>query len=466
MTESTPPLLDAPDEVLSTLNPDGSRRWIRPRLIRGRWWKRRAVVAWSLIALFNVLPWIQIGGKPLLRLDVVAREFTFFTVTFRPTETLLLTFLLLTVFLSIFLLTALLGRVWCGWGCPQTVYLEFLFRPLERLIGGKAARKGEPLKFEQKLLKFLIFGLICFHLAHTFLAYFVGPQEVMRWSMGEPSEHLPGFLIVVGITGLMMFDFLYFREQMCILACPYGRLQSVLLDRKSLIVGYDVKRGEPRGKLKKSADPATPKGDCVDCGWCTAVCPTGIDIRKGLQMECLHCTECIDACDDVMTKVGKPKGLIRYSSQDGLEGGKTGFLRARTVLYPVALAVLITLFVVQLGKMQSATLLPRRVQGTPYSRLDDGRVRSMVAFRLENRAGETRTYQVSSSNPEVELSAPTFPMTLDPGESNDFSIVVIAPFELFERGKAIIPFVFEDGVDFKLEKEHNIPGPYTLPKRP
>lgn len=456
------PLLAPEDQVLSTLNPDGSRRWVRPRIVHGKWWKRRAVVAWSLILLFNVLPWIQIGGKPLLRLDVMAREFTFFTVTFRPTETLLLTLLLLTVFFGIFLMTALFGRIWCGWGCPQTVYLEYLFRPLEKLICGPNLAKGKPVPIERRVMSIVASGLVCLHLSHTFLAYFVGPQEVLQWSLGSPSDHPAGFAIVMGVTALMMFDFFYFREQMCILACPYGRLQSVLLDRKSLIVGYDEKRGEPRGKGARKPDAQQPLGDCIDCGWCSAVCPTGIDIRDGLQMECIHCTECIDACDSVMDKVGMPRGLIRYSSQDGLDGIKTGFLRARTLLYPLVLVVGVSLFSWKLSGLESATLLPRRVQGQTYTALEDGRIQTTVAFRLENRSEETRTYQIASDDDRFELHAPTFPMQLEASEARDFVVVVFAPEDVFDRGKASVPFRFTDGVDFDHEMPRNIPGPYSV----
>jgi len=456
------PLLDAPEEVLSTLNQDGSRRWIRPRVARGRWWKRRAVVAWALIALFNVLPWLEWGGKPFFRLDVLAREFTFFTVSFRPTDTLLLTLLLLTLFFAVFLMTALFGRVWCGWGCPQTVYLEFVFRPLENWISGPNHRKGKPVPMARRLLKLAVFSVIALHLSHTFLAYFVGPSEVLKWSIGSPAEHPAGFAIVLGVAGLMLFDFLYFREQMCILACPYGRLQSVLLDRKSLVVGYDEKRGEPRGKQKKAATPDVSRGSCIDCGWCTAVCPTGIDIRDGLQMECVHCTECIDACDHVMDKIGEPRGLIRYSSQDGLAGvPKTG-IRPRVVLYPLIVVVLASVFLWKMTHMQSAVFQPMRVQGMPYTTLESGEIRCLVPFRVENRSGERRSYSVSVDDARFQMTAPNFPLVLEDGESRTFSLIVIAPLDAFERGKAEVPFQFSDGVDLDLAVPRHIAGPYVV----
>ena len=292
--EETP--LEPPEHVLSTLNPDGTRRWLAPRLAKGRFWKRRRVVAYWLILLFNLLPWIQIGGKPAMLLDVMHREFTFFGMTFQPTETLLITLLILAIFVGIFLATALFGRVWCGWGCPQTVYLEYLYRPIERLVEGKHHSKGRAaVPGGRKLLKYAVFLVISLHLSHTFLAYFVGAPTVIEWSLGNPADHMMGFLIVWLVAAAMMIDFGFFREQMCILACPYGRLQSALLDPDSIVIGYDPIRGEPRGKGKRGTEKTTGLGDCVDCKLCVAVCPTGIDIRDGLQMECVNCAECVDA---------------------------------------------------------------------------------------------------------------------------------------------------------------------------
>ena len=244
-------LLRPEEHVLSTLEADGSRRWMFPRLAPGFFWTRRRVVAYLLVAFFTILPHLRFYGKPLILLDVTARRFTIFGYTFLPTDTLLLALLLVSVFLSIFLITAMYGRVWCGWGCPQTVYMEFFFRPVDRFFQGSVGKGGRPTKPMtpvMSVLRFLTYLAMCAFLAHTFLAYFVGTEELRSWIRRSPFEHPIPFLVMAVTTGLMMFDFLYFREQTCLIACPYGRFQSVLLDRRSLIVSYDRLRGEPRGK--------------------------------------------------------------------------------------------------------------------------------------------------------------------------------------------------------------------------
>jgi cytochrome c oxidase accessory protein FixG len=451
--------LEAPDQVLSTLNPDGTRRWLHPRLSKGRWWKRRRWVAYFLIALFNALPWIPIDGKPAILLDVVRRDFAFFGASFRPTETPLLALLLLAIFLGIFYLTALVGRAWCGWACPQTVYLEFLYRPLERLVEGKSyAKGGKAAPAWRKALKFAVFAVVSAHLAHTFLAYFVGGSTVLSWSLGSPAEHPVGFGLVWVTTILMLIDFGWFREQLCTLACPYGRLQAVLLDRNSLVIGYDAARGEARAKMPARRDGGD-FGDCVDCGLCVATCPTGIDIRNGLQMECVACAECIDACDGVMTKVGKPTGLIRYASQEALAGSRTRWWRPRTIAYPVLLTGILAVFAVTLAGRESGMVQIQRAQGAPYEVMNDGRVRNLVSFRLDNRAEEPRSYTITL--PEgVEGLVPVNPVVVPAGESGMGVVHLYLPREAFDQGKALVPITIADGVDFETVLEFQALGPF------
>jgi len=303
----------ATERVLPTLNVDGSRRWLRPRPSPGRFLDRRRAVAWALIAVFALLPHARVGGAPAILLDVVHRRFSLLGATFYPTDTVLLMLLLLGTFLGIFLLTAVVGRAWCGWAGPQTVYMEFVYRPIERLVdrGVTAVARNAAWRRAVKALAFLAVSMF---VAHTFLAYFVGADALGRWVRASPFEHPVAFLVMAATTALMFLDFAWFREQVCLVACPYGRLQSVLLDRRSLIVAYDPRRGEPRGKLGRVA------GDCIDCRACVLTCPTGIDIRDGLQMECIHCAQCIDACDAIMDRVGRPRGLVRYGSRDEMAG--------------------------------------------------------------------------------------------------------------------------------------------------
>ncbi len=453
------PFLEAPEQVLSTLNPDGTRRWLHPRLSKGRWWKRRRWVAYFLIALFNALPWIPVDGKPAILLDVVRRDFAFFGVSFRPTETPLLALLLLAIFLGIFYVTALVGRAWCGWACPQTVYLEFLYRPLERLVEGRSyARGGKEAPAWRKALKFAVFAVVSAHLAHTFLAYFVGGATVLSWSLGSPAEHPVGFGLVWVTTVLMLIDFGWFREQLCTLACPYGRLQAVLLDCNSLVIGYDAARGEARAKMPARKDGGD-FGDCVDCGLCVATCPTGIDIRSGLQMECVACAECIDACDGVMTKVGKPTGLIRYASQEALAGSRTRWWRPRTIAFPVLLIGILTVFAVTLAGRESGMVQIQRAQGAPYEVMNDGRVRNLVSFRLDNRAEEPRSYTITL--PEgVEGLVPVNPVVVPAGESGMGVVHLYLPRAIFEQGKALVQITISDGVDFETVLEFQALGPF------
>ncbi|MBC8329760.1 MAG: cytochrome c oxidase accessory protein CcoG [Planctomycetes bacterium] len=451
--------LEAPEQVLSTLNPDGTRRWLFPRLSKGRWWKRRRWVAYSLIALFNLLPWLPVGGKPAILLDVANRDFAFFGASFRPTETPLLALLLLFIFLGIFYLTSLIGRAWCGWTCPQTVYLEFLYRPLERLVEGKGyAKGGKSAPLWRKAVKYAVFTLVSAHLAHTFLAYFVGGAVVLEWSIGDPAEHPVGFGLVWATTVLMLIDFGWFREQLCTLACPYGRLQAVLLDRNSLIIGYDERRGEARAKLPARKQGGS-FGDCVDCGLCVATCPTGIDIRQGLQMECVACAECIDACDGVMAKIGKPLGLIRYASQESLAGGATRWFRPRTIAYPVVLTSILGLFTVSLAGRESGMVQVQRAQGAPFEVMNDGRVRNLLSFRLDNRAREPRSYRISL--PEgVDGLIPVNPVTVSAGESGMGMVHLYLPPAAFSGGKASVPITIRDGVDFEHVLEFQALGPF------
>ncbi|MCA9191604.1 MAG: cytochrome c oxidase accessory protein CcoG [Planctomycetales bacterium] len=419
-------LLPAPEHVLSTLERDGRRRWIKPKLSMGLWWHRRRIVAYVLMVIFVVVPHIKVWGKPLIRLDITARQFTVFGHTFYPTDTLLLALLMLSAFLTIVFVTAVTGRAWCGWACPQTVYIEFLFRPIDRLFEGTAGKGGHPKKklpLGLELARLAVYVFLNMFLAHTFLAFFVGPEKLSMWIWSSPSQHPVAFIVMAVTTGLLTYDFYFFREQTCLIACPYGRFQSVMLDRHSMIVAYDYARGEPREKGKRSAGDS--KGHCVDCNQCVVVCPTGIDIRNGLQMECINCTQCIDACDTVMDKVGLPQGLIRYSSQDALAHKPKRLIRARTILYPLLLAGVVSGLVYAISTKFGFDARIVREKGAPFTNVERGVISNSFRLKLVNRSDKPEHYTMTIVSPPATLEViDESRLDLEPGSNSEVPFTV------------------------------------------
>ena len=456
-------ILDSPEEVLSTLRNDGSRRWLYPTPSKGRFWRRRLMVGWALIVFFVALPVVRVGGRPAVLLDLAAREFTLFGFTFYPTDTFLLLLLGIGALVSIALLTALLGRVWCGWGCPQTVYLEFLYRPVERWIEGpehvRARRDAGPWTLDKtwrRAAKWAVYLVVSAFLAHTFTAYFVGWDRLIGWMTGPPTEHWGYFVLAALTTGLVLFDFGVFREQMCTITCPYARFQSVLLDPDSLIVSYDPTRGEPRAKRSKKAiaeeraGERPPLGDCIDCRACVRTCPTGIDIRDGLQMECIACTQCIDACDAIMDRLDLPRGLIRYTSERALEGERTRVVRTRTVAYGLLLVAVASAFTIALTTRHAYDVNVGRVVGQPFVELDGGQIANRVRFRVRNQTASGATVRVELAAPaggSVRLGA-VQPVPLAPREMvrvEGFAVVPEATFEGMAEAPATFRLTFSDG---------------------
>ncbi len=456
------PVLQPEEHVLSTLEHDGSRRWIYPKLATGRFWAWRRVVAYALIAIYAFLPFVKIAGKPAILLDVTRREFTFFGFTFLPTDTVLLALFVVTLFLFIFFATAIAGRVWCGWACPQTVYMEFVFRPLERFFTGTTGRGGRAKKRVapwRLIAMYLVYLVICLHLANMFLAYFVGVDKVHSWIWSStPWQHPAAFALVAVITGLMMFDFCYWREQLCIIGCPYGRFQSVMLDRSSLIIGYDERRGEPRGKGRDRE--AKGLGHCVDCNLCFDVCPTGIDIRNGLQLECIGCAQCIDVCDEVMEKTGQPKGLIRYSSQRALDGDPTRIARPRTLIYLGAITLLATAFVVALANKSVFDVTLLRALGRPYILDDAGSVENILRVRIVNRLEVPNTYRIEVAEPtEAVISDGREVGSVEPGKTAEQAVHIHAPREVFRGGRVGLMLHILDDQDRLVKERFFLLGP-------
>ncbi len=381
-------------DSVATINEDGSRRFVHAALAHGRFARWRTVLAVALTALYVAMPWIRINGNPALFLDIAHGQFHYFGLTFVSQDIWIAFFVMSGIGFCLFFLTALLGRVWCGWACPQTIFLDFA-RCIERWCEGDAPERRRldcsPWTLSKSVrrgAKHVFYGLFSLLLAHVLLSYFVSLPRLYAMMRHAPAENLGSFAFVFLTAAALWFNLAWFREQFCIVLCPYGRLQSALIDSDSLVVGYDTKRGEPRGR--KGTQGA---GDCVDCLRCVQVCPTGIDIRQGQQLECIGCTACIDACDAVMSKLVREPGLIRYDSRHGFEGKRTRWLRPRTLLY-TALAVLGAIALTfETASLKSATVSLTRVTGIPYV-VEGGVVRNQFLVRLLNKRNAAVTFRV------------------------------------------------------------------------
>ncbi|MCF7674019.1 MAG: cytochrome c oxidase accessory protein CcoG [Akkermansiaceae bacterium] len=380
---------------VTSINADGSHYFIHPADVKGVWTTARKLVAWVLIMIYLALPWIPIQGHPAVFLDVETRNFHLFGFHFMPQDFWMMFFAVTGLGFTLFFVTALLGRVWCGWACPYTVFLDHIYRRIERWIEGDATarRKLDQApwtagKLIKRVFKHALYALIAALIAHAFLAYFVSLERLYSFMHAGPMEHFTAFGVVLFLTCVLWFCFGYFREQFCIIMCPYGRLQSALSDDETITIGYDEKRGEPRGTAGKV------EGACVDCRRCVNVCPTGIDIRNGLQLECIGCAACIDACDDIMVKLKRPKGLVRYDSQAGFAGRKRRLLRPRIYAYSVlGVLGLVALVLVGMMKFSSFTATISRVSGTGYT-VDAGSVSNIYLLRVKNKRNDTATLSI------------------------------------------------------------------------
>jgi cytochrome c oxidase accessory protein FixG len=414
-------------QIRSSLNPNGKRNTVYPADVRGRFTRARRLVFLLLIGVYLALPWIPIAGHPAVFLDVVTRHFYLFGMTFNAQDFWLMTFLLTGGTFGLIYVTTLAGRVWCGWGCPQTVFLEAVYRRLERWIEGPAEKRkrraqgpwtGE--KVVRRVALHAAYLVVSALLAHVFLSYFVSLPALWRMVQREPSAHPEAFAVAAFLTGVLYFDFAWFREQFCVILCPYGRLQSVLLDQGSLVIGYDAARGEPRGKVRQAG-----RGACVDCNRCVAVCPTGIDIRNGLQLDCIACTACIDACDEIMDKLGQPRGLIRYDSQNGLAGKKTKILRPRVFAYTALLLLGAAVATFAFGQRTEVEANLLRLPGAPFV-VDGERLRNAYELHLVNKRGVRTTFQLEPDAP-VDFVLPLREVTLDSLEQARIPVFASVP---------------------------------------
>lgn len=371
---------------------------IIPAEVQGFFRRHRTWTQLGLIAFFLILPWTKVGGFQSLLIDFKNYQLAFFGVLYQAHEAPLIFLVLASIVLALALVTSLFGRVWCGWACPQTVFIDGVYRRIERWTEGnyiaRRRLKEGPLTAEKALrvgAKWILFFVASSLIAHSFIAYFVGSHELLAMMAKPPGENWTYFLLISGMTLVLLFDFGIFREQFCIYACPYGRFQSVLIDNNTTTVVYDTARGEPR---KAPHDDPTKRGDCVSCNRCVQVCPTGIDIRNGLQLECIGCTACIDACNEIMEKVHKPKNLISYRT---LDGTKFRFFKLKAVFYSLALLLSISTLGYSMVTRTDLDVSALRAEGLPYTTLDgpDGMlVTNHFKLHVTNQTNTTKTYKI------------------------------------------------------------------------
>ena len=394
-------------DSISTIGADGKRSWIYAKQPKGKLYNARTIVSWFFLFVFFAMPWIKIDGHPFMLLNIIERKFVLFGVAFFPQDFFLFVLAMLSFVVFIALFTALFGRLWCGWACPQTVFMEMVFRKIEYLIEGdmmqqKALdnREWDSFKVKRKVAKHLIFFIIAFIISNTFLAYIIGIDE---WKDGVSnySEHASEIVSILFFTGVFYGVYARFREQVCIVVCPYGRLQGVLLDPNSIIVGYDYKRGEPRGKLSKTNDKQF--GDCIDCHACVQVCPTGIDIRNGTQLECVNCTACIDACDAIMDKISKPKGLVRYTSENAIKKGRKFKITPRIIGYSVVLFILFGTLVTLLSIRSDIETTILRTPGLLYQKIDQDHIGNLFNIEIVNKTFDDIPIELRIVNPKGEI---------------------------------------------------------------
>jgi cytochrome c oxidase accessory protein FixG len=410
-------------DSIATVDAKGKRLWVYAKKPKGYYHSLRIGVTVLLLSLLFTGPFIKIGGQPLLLLNVFERKFVIFGQAFWPQDFVLLALTLITLFVFIILFTVVFGRIWCGWMCPQTLFMEMVFRKIEYWIEGDANAQRKLTsapwtleKITKKVSKQIIFLFVSVLIAHTAMAYLIGIDEVFAIVRESPADHLAGFIGLVSFTFIFYAVFAYFREQACIAVCPYGRLQGVLLVKDSIVVAYDWLRGEPRGKIKKNPAVEAKKGDCIDCKLCVHVCPTGIDIRHGTQLECVNCTACIDACDDVMLKIGKPKGLIRFASINSIQNGVQKLFTPRVMGYSVVLVSLLAFLSFMLITRSEIETTMLKVPGTLYQKKEGGLVTNLYNVEFVNKTFE-------SMNLELKVVEPGAAMLIKP----DGKAVVVPP---------------------------------------
>lgn len=434
-----PPAIAARDErfrdSISTVDKHGKRVWLYPKRPGGKFWNKRKVFGYTLLALLLLGPWLRIAGEPLLQLDVIDRRFVILGRTFWPQDIHLFVIGFITFIIFVALFTVAFGRLFCGWACPQTVFMELVYRRIEYAIEGdwkqqQALNKG-PWNGERilkKTVKHFLFFAVAFFIGNTFLAYLIGSDRLLDLITVSPRAHWAGFVAMLGFSGIFYGVFAFMREQVCTTICPYGRLQGVLLDRHSTVIAYDHVRGETRSHFRKGEDRrAVGKGDCIDCKACVHVCPTGIDIRNGTQLECVNCTACIDACDHMMTSVGLPTGLIRFASEREIADAKPWRFTTRMKGYSAVLIALVGVLLTLILNRTDVEATVLRTPGTLFQKQQDGRVSNIYAYKVVNKTSRDMPIRFELENSQGEVQVVGKSLDLHKADLIEGELFIILP---------------------------------------
>ena len=404
---------------LATVTEEGKRIWIYPKKPGGKFHSLRVIVAVFLLAVLFLVPLIKVNGHPFMLLDILGRRFILFGVAFGPHDFHLFVLTIIGLIISIFLFTVVWGRLFCGWICPQTIFMEMLFRKVEYWIEGNAnqqkalnKRPWDGEKILKKISKHVVFAIMAVAIGNALLAWVIGFDSLVELVKKPIPEVFGKFMAMVIFSGVIYFFYAYFREQVCTLICPYGRLQGVMLDPDSIVIHYDHVRGEPRGKIRKGVEQNN--GDCIDCHLCVDVCPTGIDIRNGTQLECVNCTACIDACDEVMVKVNRPTGLIRYASKNEVETGVRKIFTPKAIGYTIVLFILFSIITFLLATRSDFELSIVRTPGLMAQEQPDNKLSNLYDVKIINKTFDTIPAELELKNVEGEIKLLSGDLTLQP----------------------------------------------------
>ncbi|MCB9249760.1 MAG: cytochrome c oxidase accessory protein CcoG [Ignavibacteriales bacterium] len=419
---------------LATVTEEGKRIWIYPKKPGGKFHNYRVIVAIALLAILFLVPLIKVNGHPFMLLDILGRKFILFGVSFGPQDFHLFVLAIIGMIISVFLFTVVYGRIFCGWICPQTIFMEMLFRKVEYLIEGDASkqralnkRPWDGDKIFKKTLKHAIFAIMAVAIGNALLAWVIGIDSLVELISKPIPEVFGKFMAMVIFSGVVYFFYAYFREQVCTMICPYGRLQGVMLDPNSIVIHYDNVRGEPRGKIRKGVEQNN--GDCIDCHLCVDVCPTGIDIRNGTQLECVNCTACVDACDEVMVKVKRPTGLIRYASKNEIETGVRKIFTPKAISYTVFLILLFSLITYLLATRSDFELSIVRTAGLMAQEQPGNKLSNLYDVKIINKTFNTIPATLELENMEGEIKLLSGDLTLQPQGIAEGKFFIILPEE-------------------------------------